>query len=177
MSVRHASFSMHRLFVYCFSLACLWALATMAGCRGKSVIQRQTKIVAASSANGRVEDISFRSPSLQRTMQYRVVLPDGYLPQSQSPLPVLYLLHSRGGSYADWYTGSHVTEIANHMNFVLVMPQGDESYYLNAALNPGSRYEDYITGDLVRDVELHYRVSTERNDGFCRAQLQLQQHR
>jgi S-formylglutathione hydrolase FrmB len=43
------------------------------------------------------------------------------------------------------------------------MPQGDESYYTNAATRPQDRYEDYIVQDLVRDVESRFPVMSDRS--------------
>jgi hypothetical protein len=33
------------------------------------------------------------------------------------------------------------------------MPEGDSSYYRNAVESPKDKYEDYITKDLIADVE------------------------
>jgi S-formylglutathione hydrolase FrmB len=42
------------------------------------------------------------------------------------------------------------------------MPQGDYSYYVNAALRPQDRYEDYIINDLPADVERRFPVRADR---------------
>lgn len=38
------------------------------------------------------------------------------------------------------------------------MPEGHSSYYTNAADRPNDRYEDYITTDLIADVEQRFPV-------------------
>ncbi|PYX33998.1 MAG: hypothetical protein DMG81_20535 [Acidobacteria bacterium] len=45
---------------------------------------------------------------------------------------------------------------------VLVMPDGDESWYTNSAERPQDRYEDYITQDLVADVENRFPAAAGR---------------
>ena len=42
------------------------------------------------------------------------------------------------------------------------MPEGESSYYTNAVDPPQDRFEDYITRDLIADVESRYPVSGTR---------------
>jgi len=42
------------------------------------------------------------------------------------------------------------------------MPQGDNSYYVNAVGRAQDRYEDYILNDLISDVEAHFPARTDR---------------
>jgi S-formylglutathione hydrolase FrmB len=92
-------------------------------------------------------------------MPYRVVLPINV--PSHKKLSVLYLLHGGGGGYRDWSNYSDVAQIAEH-GFILVMPEGDSSYYVNAAERPQDRYEDYITKDLIADVEKKFPAAPGR---------------
>jgi S-formylglutathione hydrolase FrmB len=95
-------------------------------------------------------DVTFHSASLNRDMQYRVVLPADSAPNQK--FPVLYLLHGGGGGFRDWSNYSDVARYAEH-GLVLVMPEGNSSYYTNSADHPQDRYEDYIVRDLIADVE------------------------
>ena len=45
---------------------------------------------------------------------------------------------------------------------VLVMPEGDSSYYTNSFEHPQDRYEDYIMKDLIHDVESRFPVASGR---------------
>jgi S-formylglutathione hydrolase FrmB len=73
------------------------------------------------------------------------------------------LLHGGGGEYRDWSNYSDVAKFAEH-GLVLVMPEGGSSYYVNAAERPRDRYEDYLTRDLISDVERKFPVATERSN-------------
>ena len=42
---------------------------------------------------------------------------------------------------------------------ILVMPEGDDSYYTNSAEHPQDRYEDYIVKDLITHVEARFPAS------------------
>jgi S-formylglutathione hydrolase len=129
----------------------------IAGCR-----QRGSVIVdhPHTFAGVRMQDVTFRSAALERDMTYRVYLPDTVAPGRK--LPVVYLLHGGGGEYKDWSNYSDVGTYAVG-GFVLVMPGGDSSYYMNEALAPAERYGDYLTQDLIADVERRFPVVADRS--------------
>ena len=108
-----------------------------------------------------MQDVSFFSTSLQRQMPYRVVLPANYSSMGRK-LPVLYLLHGGGGDFREWTNDSDVAQYAN--GFILVMPEGKSSYYVNSATTPQDRYEDYIVKDLIRDVEQRFPAAQTRDE-------------
>ena len=107
----------------------------------------------------RMQDVTFRSASLNRDIQYRVILPNPIT--NQQKFPVVYLLHGRGGNYRDWSNYSDVAKYAES-GVILVMPEGASSYYTNAVGRPEDRYEDYIVKDLVTDVESKFPAANER---------------
>jgi putative tributyrin esterase len=100
-----------------------------------------------------MQDIIFHSTSLNRDMQYRVILPVSTT--TSQKLPVVYLLHGRGGNFRDWSNYSDVAGFAVN-GLILVMPEGDDSYYTNSAEHTQDRYEDYIVKDLIADVEARF---------------------
>ena len=103
----------------------------------------------------------FQSAALGRSMPYRVILPSAIPPEKK--LPVIYLLHGGGGNYRDWSNYSDVAQFAKE-GLVLVMPEGESSYYVNAAERPKNRFEDYIVEDLIADVERKFPVGQGRAD-------------
>jgi len=109
--------------------------------------------------NVTMRDVAFRSAALNRDMQYRVVLPASIA--AGVKLPVVYLLHGGGGNFRNWSNYSDVARFAER-GLILVMPEGDESYYMNAAGRPRDRYEDYIVSDLIADIESKFPVAAGR---------------
>lgn len=105
-------------------------------------------------------DDTVASAALGRTMKYRVLLPEGY-ERSGDQYRALYLLHGLNGDYTDWSTRSELTRIARALPLVIVMPDGENAWYTNAA-DKGPRFEDYVADDLVKDVERKYRVIRSR---------------
>lgn len=95
-------------------------------------------------------DVTFQSLALKREMPYRVVMPSNIPPDRR--LPVVYMLHGGGGGFRDWSNYSDVARYAE-MGLILVMPEGESSYYTNAVDPSQDRYEDYIVHDLIADVE------------------------
>ena len=106
-----------------------------------------------------VQDVTFHSRALDREMPYRVIRARNPAPGSK--LPVVYLLHGGRGSFRDWSNNTDVARFAER-GLILVMPDGDESWYTNSAERPRDRYEDYMTQDLVSDVESRFPVLTGR---------------
>jgi putative tributyrin esterase len=86
-------------------------------------------------------------------MQYRAVLP-AQQPAGQK-LRVMYLLHGGGGGFRDWTNYSDVARYAER-GFLLIMPEGESSYYMNSATRSQDRFEDYIIHDLITDVEQRF---------------------
>ena len=132
------------------------------------------------AAGVEMRDVTFFSASLRRDMQYRVFLPAG---AGNQKLPVVYLLHGGGGGgFRDWSNYSDVAQFASR-GLLLVMPEGDYSYYTNAALRPQDRYEDYIVNDLPADVTRRFPALDDRDSpaiagvsmgGFGAVKLALQ---
>ena len=106
-----------------------------------------------------MKDVLFHSVSLNREMPYRVVLPADIA--SGARLPVVYLLHGGNGSFRDWSDESRVSIYAAE-GLILVMPEGEFSYYMNAVKKPADRFEDYAFGDLISDVESRFPAARTR---------------
>ena len=106
-----------------------------------------------------MQDVTFHSASLRQDMPYRVVSPVNI--SAEHKLPVVYLLHGGGGNYRDWSNYSDVAQLAEG-GFILVMPEGNSSYYVNSVTRQDDRYEDYVTRDLITDVESRFPAASGR---------------
>jgi len=119
----------------------------LSACHHELLQQPDYPRVAAGAA---LRDVNFFSRALGREMSYRVFLPEKVA--TSQKLPVVYLLHGNGGSYKDWSNYSDVS-VYSARGLILVMPEGGSSYYMNAVDRPRDKYEDYLTQDLIADVE------------------------
>jgi putative tributyrin esterase len=116
------------------------------------------------AADVTLRDVIFRSNALGRDMPYRVYLPT-HIAAGQR-LPVVYLLHGAGADFHEWSNNSDVSRFASpgldRLGLILVMPEGNSSYYTNSVGNPRQRYEDYISKDLIEDVEDRFPATSAR---------------
>jgi len=113
------------------------------------------------TANVTLRDIKFHASALGREMTYRAILQA--LIGAGQKLPVVYLLHGGGADFHSWSNDSDVARFAEQ-GFILVMPEGESSYYVNAAERANNRFEDYVVHDLIADVESRFPASNARRD-------------
>ncbi len=109
---------------------------------------------------GRVEQHRFISSSLAREVTYNIYLPPGYDDSGSVSYPVLYMLHGMfrdRSAYIERIDTDIVLEqlIRDGMvkPLILVMPEGDASFYSNWASDTKQAWEDYIVKDLVKNVD------------------------
>ncbi len=141
-------------------------------------------------AESAIHDHLLPSNAVGSVMRIRVVTPPGYDPQRE--YPVVYLLHLWGSHERFW-----TDRLAAHVRLaegvaagslppmILAMPQGDKSFYLNAADPPGivwedspyndaseyyydgfdcyGNYGDYLLKEAIPFVEEHYPVRRDRD--------------
>lgn len=130
----------------------------VAGC-GKSTPERPDRPYVSTGAV--MHDVVFHSAALNREMPYRVFLPAHV--EVDTKLPVVYLLHGGNGSFRDWSNDSVVSRYAAK-GLILVMAEGEFSYYMNSVEEPANRFEDYTFGDLIADVESRFPAGKTRDN-------------
>lgn len=112
------------------------------------------------------------APSIMRHTTFYMTLPvdappfvtEGN-PHYRRPAKTLFLLHGYSGGPADWISGSLISELSGKYNLAVVMPQGDNSFYLNGR-GSCNRYEDFICQDLVRYVRTVFGLAGGPEDTF-----------
>jgi putative tributyrin esterase len=97
-----------------------------------------------------------------KDMKFNVILPADYASDAERRFPVLYLLHGFSGNYADWCKYSRVADYAKAYEEIIIMPEGDNSWYVNSYSDPKARWEDYIVDDLISHVDSRYRTIASR---------------
>jgi len=105
-------------------------------------------------------DQKLASKLMARDMPYRVIVPVGYDAKPEQRFPVIYLLHGLAGHFTNWTDLTKVTSYAANYNFIIVMPEGNDSWYVDGA--SGTKYESYILKELLPDVERRYRTIQSR---------------
>jgi len=103
---------------------------------------------------------SFYMPSLGRTKKLSVLVPARYDPRMH--YPVLYLLHGYSGGHDNWSTKTKIAEYVRDIPMIIVMPDGENSWYVNSAMDPNDRFEDYMVNDLPNYIQKAYSIDTTR---------------
>ena len=108
--------------------------------------------------------VEFRSQTLQRSVPLQVILPveNKNAPQK---FKTLYLLHGLHGSCVDWVANTRIRRWAQAQNLAVVMPSGDNSFYVDKPLS-GNCYGEFIGRELVEVTRRMFPLSDKREDTF-----------
>jgi len=82
--------------------------------------------------------IDFYAKTLSKVTNFNVILPNDVLSEMTAnnehykrETKTLYLLHGYSGFSKDWLFGTNIQELAVKYNLAVVMPSGDNSFYLD----------------------------------------------
>ena len=109
-----------------------------------------------------VETVQFRSQLVNAALPYNIILPPAYRVSRTTRYPVLYLLHGHAGHYTDWLTRTNVADYAAQYRMIVVMPEGNNSWYVDSAGVATDKYESYILQELIPDVDKRFRTIQSR---------------
>lgn len=116
-------------------------------------------------------EVNFMSRTLLRTVPIQVILPidkfsmSGQEQREDKPFKTLYLLHGLFGNYKDWVSGTRIQKWAEENNLAVVMPSGDNSFYLDQPAS-GNLYGEFIGQELVDITRKMFPISHEREETF-----------
>src|SRR2546427_613653 len=127
-------------------------------------------VLPSQAKSGSIETVQFHSNLINAALPYNVILPPDYRQSKTTRYPVLYLLHGWAGHYTDWLTRTNVADYAAQYRIIVVMPEGNNSWYVDGAPiktasgseRPGDKYESYILQELLPDVDKRYRTIQSR---------------
>lgn len=108
----------------------------------------------------RVDIVDIYSSSMNIVVNNIVILPEGYNSELKEKYPVIYLLHGYGGSYLSWLKviKPELPELADKYQFIIVCPDGKNSWYWDSPFNKKSQYETYVSQELVNYIDEHYKT-------------------
>ncbi len=106
-----------------------------------------------------VDTIRVRSTSMDKDVKTVIVIPDAYYYNQDEKFPVIYLLHGYGGDAKTWIDiKPNLLQLANERNLIFVCPDGENSWYWDSPLDPKSRYETFVSKELVAYIDANYRT-------------------
>lgn len=129
----------------------------------KRIVAFLISIMALTSVEASVVDtIQTFSISMQKNIKSVVITPDNY--SSAKELPVVYLLHGYNGNHLDWINKAQGFEkAADQYGIIIVCPDGGfGSWYWDSPVDPTSKYETFVSDELVRSVDAKYKTIKNR---------------
>ena len=115
--------------------------------------------------------VNFFSRSLSRQVTVNAVIPVGkfHMPgmpeREKKPFKTMYLLHGIFGNYTDWASGTRIVPWALERNLAVIMPSGDNSFYLDND-KAGAMYGEFFGKELVEVTREMFPLSGKREDTF-----------
>ncbi|MBR4992953.1 MAG: acetylesterase [Lachnospiraceae bacterium] len=116
--------------------------------------------------------VSYFSPSIWRQTTFHMCLPNDVPPEMREgnkcydrPMKTLMLLHGYSGNTRDWTLGSLISDISLKYNLAVIMPSGDNSFYLNAK-GCCFKYADFVGFELMDYARKTFGLSKDAKDTF-----------
>jgi len=116
--------------------------------------------------------VDFYSKTLAKIVSFNMILPNDIPPEMieenehyKRKVKTLYLLHGYSGSNKDWLLGSMAQEMAAKYNMAMVMPSGDNSFYLDGK-GTGKAYCQFVGQELVAYIRKTFSLSDNKEDTF-----------
>ncbi|HHV11017.1 MAG TPA: acetylesterase [Clostridiales bacterium] len=115
--------------------------------------------------------VDYSSRELRRNVTFRAVIPNDYnifgekCDRTRQKFRTVYLLHGYKGNCTDWLNGFHIQELADTYNFVVIMPSGENSFYIDEP-DKGEYYGRFIGKELVEYTRDLFPLSSKREDTF-----------
>lgn len=113
-------------------------------------------------------NLNLCSSVLGMNTQMAVFLPERrgepHLPIGDKKYPVLYLLHGHMQDYSSWIRNSMLEYYLSKSDLIVVMPQGEQSFYADAV--HGLKYFSYLTEELPVVIQNWFPASAQRSDNY-----------
>ena len=109
-----------------------------------------------------VVKITVDSKLMGREMPANVYGPLGFYQEYAPPMATVYLLHGLGGSYNDWIKKGGAARLAKKYKVLVVMPEGENGWYVDSHDDAKAKYESYIIKELMPKIQKDFNSSPAR---------------
>ena len=117
-------------------------------------------VVSVAAIAPRIEAATHQSHVLGRPKSFCVVLPEGF-DRAKPDWPVLVLLHGRGRNERTLIDHPAARKSLLAADFVIVLPNGNDGWYVDSPVRPADRYAAYIE-EVLAVAERQYHLSRDR---------------
>lgn len=130
----------------------------------KSVLWLCLLCLALPLCAARVDTLQVKSASMNKEVTVVVITPDVALGHTPVSTPVVYLLHGHGNNAHAWLNiKPQLPQIADEKGMIFVCPDGKQSWYWDSPVDSTSRYETFISKELIAYIDSHYATIANRN--------------
>lgn len=110
--------------------------------------------------------VEFLSSILKRQVSFKAIIPlekPGADLSVKREMKTLYLLHGYMGHCTDWLSGSLIHELAGQHDIAVIMPSGENSFYVDNTDNE-SFFGEFIGKEIVGFTRALFPLSQKRED-------------
>lgn len=129
---------------------------------GTSPQSGRMSTISITPVESRVDEIEWVSHALAKKMKATVIHP-GSDEKPSSRTQVLWLLHGRGRDHRSLLQLPEVKHQLLASGFWVVLPQGEDGWYVNSPERVEERYEDHLS-ELMQVVAAHYALPSSGDD-------------
>jgi putative tributyrin esterase len=95
---------------------------------------------------------------LEKMTSFIAIVPD----DKPGPFPVLYLLHGLSDDHTAWARRTSLERYVSGLPLIVVMPNGERSFYTDSQANPKAAFETYLTRDIIGFVDRTFQTIPTR---------------
>ncbi len=116
--------------------------------------------IALSAMAFHTDTIQIRTKYLPKPDSVIVILPNA---AKGRPCPTVYLLNGYSGNHKSWtQIRPNLGRYADLYGMILVMPDGQDSWYWDSPINPKMQMETFIIHELIPYIDTHYPTINKR---------------
>ena len=114
--------------------------------------------LAAEEPADRIHEWRFFSAALQQEMLVSVVAPES----TMTAAPVLVFLHGRGRHHRSLLEVEQCREQLLAADMWVILPDGDDGWYINSPMQTEARYEDYLS-EVIEQAKQRFELTQSPN--------------
>ena len=118
-------------------------------------------LAVAVSTHAEIHSVKVSSAVMNRDIPATITVPKDYQ-STDAPRPVLYLLHGAGDNERGWCDRTPVQEMSDIYGVIIVTPSVGLSWYFDSPVDKDSQFETFVSSELVKFVDTHYRTLAKR---------------
>lgn len=110
-----------------------------------------------------VDTVEVPSASMNRSFRAYVFVPDAAARGERERFPVVYLLHGHSGNADSWpQVKPELAAMVDRDGIIVVCPEVGNSWYWNSPVDPSSRFETFVSDELIGYVDARYPTIADR---------------